>query len=63
MPDESLAPGLRLIMNLIPSNVMQYMITGDLRQLPSPGQWHAAVLFHAEVMLLSGSDRKCFFYI
>ena len=54
---------VRLICNLKPSNAVQRMIDGDLAQLPCSTQWNGLQLEHYEVLLLSSSDRQCFFYI
>ena len=54
---------LRLICNLKPSNAVQRMIDGDLAQLPCSTQWNGLQLEHYEVLLMSSSDRQCFFYI
>ena len=39
------------------------MIDGDLAQLPCSTQWNGLQLEHYEVLLMSSSDRQCFFYI
>ena len=54
---------LRLIMNLIPSNALQYPVRGDTDQMPYPIQWQNIFLREEEVWLITGDDRKCFFYI
>ena len=54
---------LRLIMNLIPSNLSQFMVLGDLNELPTSGQWATLLLLAHEILLWSGADRKCFLYI
>ena len=56
-------PRLRLIMNDIPTNSVQLPIFGDIDALPSGGQWHSFILLQYEVLLMSLSDRKCFFYV
>ena len=54
---------LRLICNLKPSNACQRMIAGDLELLPCTTQWNGVQLEEYEMVLLSSSDRQCFFYI
>ena len=54
---------LRLIMNLVPANFWQLMITGDLAELPLALIWQQIVLLEHELLLWSASDRRCFFYI
>ncbi|CAK0841845.1 unnamed protein product [Prorocentrum cordatum] len=54
---------LRLIMNLVPSNVMQRVVGGDMDQLPLSSQWSTITLLSHEIMLLTSSDRQCFFYV
>ena len=49
-PDESL-PVLRLIMNLIPSNERQQTMFGDIKQLPTAGQWNALALLDLRSMI------------
>ena len=53
----------RLIINMVPSNKIQHAIPGDLEALPTTAQWNSLQLEQLEVMLLSSSDRKCFFYL
>ena len=53
----------RLIIYMVPSNKIQHAIPGDLEALPTTAQWNSLQLEHLEVMLLSSSDRKCFFYL
>ena len=54
---------LRLICNLKPSNACQRMIAGDLELLPCTTQWNGVQLEEYEMLLLSSSDRQCFFYV
>ena len=54
---------LRLIFSLRPSNALQRMIFGDLDQLPTSAQWSAMQLEEFQILLMSSSDRQCFFYI
>ena len=56
-------PRLRLIINMVPSNSLQRVIPGDIATLPTTGQWNQIHLLQHEVMLMSSSDRKCFFYL
>jgi len=54
---------LRLVMNLIPSNSLQETICGDMEQLPTCGQWAGLYLLCHEMLLITATDRKCFFYV
>ena len=58
-----LLPVLRLIMNLVPSNAWQRMITGDLNEMALAMIWQQLILLETEIILWSASDRRCFFYI
>ena len=53
----------RLIINMVPSNMIQHAIPGDLGALPTTAQWNSFQLEQLEVLLLSSSDRRCFFYL
>lgn len=52
----------RLIMNLIPSNSYQRLMTGDLRTLSSSTNWTSIGIKDNEVLLWSGDDQKGAFY-
>ena len=52
---------LRLIINLVPANTLRRVIPGDIVQVPTAGQRSCIHLMQHEIMLLSSSDRKCFF--
>ena len=54
---------LRLIMNLVPTNVLQRTIGGDMQQLPLAHQWLSITLLQHEMMLWSVADRQCYFYV
>ena len=60
------APGqcriTRLIMNCVPSNSIQRLMTGDLPTLSSSSQWTAAYLRPTQVLLWSGDDQRGAFY-
>ena len=56
-------PVLRLIINLTPANMCQEAITGDVDLLSSAGSWLSLVLLDGEVMLVSGDDLVCSFYL
>ena len=63
LPGGGSGPRLRLIMNFVPINEYQVPILGDVGDLPLTSQWHALCLLSREVLLWSGLDRKCFFYV
>jgi len=54
---------LRLIINLIPSNSLQRIISGDVGALPHFGQWLGLELLDGEVLVWNGEDMSCAFYI
>ena len=60
------APGqsrvCRLIMNFVPSNKYQKLMTGDLPTLASSSSWTQLILGQDQVLLWSGDDQKGAFY-
>ena len=60
------APGeariTRLIMNLVPSNALQKLMTADLPTLAGSAQWAGVQLRPSEVLLWSGDDQRGAFY-
>ena len=52
----------RLIMNLVPSNSLQRLMTSDLPTLAGSSQWSGIQLRPDEVLLWSGDDQKGAFY-
>ena len=54
---------LRLIINMTPSNELQNPITGDVRTLPTIGQWMMIEIGSDEYLAWSSEDMKCCFYI
>ena len=50
-------------MNLTPSDLTQFMVLGDLNELPTSGQWPTILLLSHEILLWLGADRKCLFFI
>eukprot|EP00959_Pyramimonas_sp_CCMP1952_P185141 3871359-Pyramimonas_sp.AAC.1 len=63
LKDGTMGHVLRLIMNLVPSNVVQRVVGGDMDQLPLSSQWSTIVLLAHEMMLWTSTDRQCFFYV
>ena len=60
------SPGLealRLICNLVPSNMLQVAIRGDVAKLPFFGQWCFVELLRQEILLWSAEDIVCAFYV
>eukprot|EP00438_Fugacium_kawagutii_P029614 Skav202657 [mRNA] locus=scaffold1791:57070:68236:+ [translate_table: standard] len=60
MPGEARAT--RLIMNMVPANSYQRLMTGDLPTLSSSSAWCNIPLRHDQVLLWSGDDQKGAFY-
>ena len=56
-------PGLRVIMNLIPSNAYLRELAGDVASLPMGGQWSQLVLLEDEVVWTYSEDQKASFYL
>eukprot|EP00438_Fugacium_kawagutii_P028805 Skav222861 [mRNA] locus=scaffold2201:87314:93953:- [translate_table: standard] len=60
------APGecrvTRLIMNLVPANSYQVLMSGDLATLSSSTAWGSIVLQRDQVLLWSGDDQRGAFY-
>ena len=54
---------LRLIINLVPSNLLQEVIPGDVATLPHFAQWRGLELFEGEELFWTAEDIKCAFYI
>ena len=53
----------RLIINLHPTNQLQRQIKGDVPLLPYFGQWLGIELLDQEILLWSGQDLRCSFYV
>ena len=53
----------RLIVNAVPSNLLQRPITGDIRGLPLFSQWLQAEALASESVLWSAEDQSCSFYL
>ena len=53
----------RLIMNIKLSNWAQHVMSGDMSQLPTSGQWRGLVLEGGETLVWPGEDLKCCFYV
>ena len=60
-PDDGRCRQRRVIINMVPSNILQHAVPGDLALLPTTAQLNSLQLEHLEVLLLSSSDRRCFF--
>ncbi len=56
-------PGLRVIINLIPTNTYLREQAGDVCTLPMGGQWAVLVLLEGEVVWLRSEDQKACFYL
>ena len=54
---------LRLITNLIPSNSLQRMISGDVDELAGPMAWLSFHLDDDERVVFYGDDLVCSFYL
>jgi len=54
---------LRLIINLVPSNELQWPIGGDVDTLPHFGQWSGLELLDDEVLVWNSEDIQCAFYV
>ena len=54
---------LRLIMNLISSNSLQRMISGDVDELAGPMAWLPFCLDVDENVFFYGDDLVCSFYL
>ena len=58
----ALGPGLRVIMNLIPTNTYLREVVGDVSSLPMTSQWMHMVLLDGEVCWMNSEDQKASFY-
>ena len=54
---------LRLIINLTPANLCQKSIAGDVDKMAGATSWLNLVLVEGEVLLISGDDIVCSFYL
>ena len=61
-PADGQARVTRLIMNLVPANSIQRLMTADLPTLSGSSQWGSVYLRPGEVLLWNGDDQKGAFY-
>ena len=54
---------LRLIINLVPSNELFEVSEFDTGSIPHVGQWISVELLGQELLLWSGDDMRCAFYL
>ena len=51
------------MMNIAGTNVIFELIVGDMRKLPSYGQWQCIKVGQYEELLWNSADLKCCFYV